>query len=79
MARRTLKDFELETVASPNPYTSLDRQRSDRLREQLVEEIRALEAQLHAHQESDEPVDFSMRQTCREMIHSRQQMFRKLL
>ena len=78
MARNTIKDLELENLAGPNPYTGLDRQSSERLREQLIAEIHALEDQLAALQDGGDRVDFSMQQTCREMIHSRQQMFRKL-
>ena len=48
------------------------------LRDQLLSEIQALEGQLSALQDSGEAVDFSMQQTCREMIHSRQQLYLKL-
>ncbi len=65
-----------------NPPTSLDNpldpQRSTQLREKLVAEIQALEEQLSALQASGDAVDFSMEQTCREMIHSRQQLYLEL-
>ena len=41
-------------------------------------EIQALEAQLAALEESSDAIDFSMQQTCREMIHSRQQLYLEL-
>ncbi|MEP5764060.1 MAG: hypothetical protein ABJ308_05685 [Halieaceae bacterium] len=56
----------------------LDWSRSTRLREQLVEEIQALEEQLASLQDCEGEVDFSQQQTCREMIHSRQQLFLQL-
>jgi hypothetical protein len=41
-------------------------------------EIQALEEQLAQLEESKSEIDFSLRQTCREMIHSRQQLFLQL-
>jgi hypothetical protein len=57
---------------------SLDWCRSARLREQLLTEIQALDERLSALQECEAGMDYSMRQTCREMIHSRQQLFLQL-
>ena len=56
----------------------LDRAISTRLRQRLVAEIQQLEAELAALQECEDAIDLSMQQTCREMIHSRQQLFLKL-
>ena len=67
-------DREREGSSSP----ALDRAGSARLRERLVAEIQQLRAELSALQASDDAVDFSMQQTCREMIHARQQLFLKL-
>ena len=52
--------------------------RSAELREQLVAEIHALEEKLAELEEREAQIDFSLRQTCREMIHSRQQLFLQL-
>ncbi len=60
---------------SDNP---LDWCRSAQLRDQLMAEIRALEEQMTALEQSTAEIDFSLRQTCREMIHSRQQLFLQL-
>ncbi len=69
-------DLEKDFVASvDNP---LDPCRSTRLREQLLVEIQALEQKLADLQDDGANVDFSMQQTCREMIHSRQQLYLKL-
>jgi hypothetical protein len=56
----------------------LDWCRSARLREQLLTEIHALEERLSALQDCEAEFDYSMRQTCREMIHSRQQFYLQL-
>ena len=63
---------------SSGTHPPLDQACTRRLREQLVAEIQQLEAELAALQERGEKVEFSLQQTCREMIHSRQQLFLKL-
>ena len=60
---------------SDNP---LDWCRSAQRRDQLIAEIQALEEQLAKLEESEPEIDFSLRQTCKEMIHSRQQLFLQL-
>jgi hypothetical protein len=54
---------------------SLDWCRCARMREQLFAEIHALEERLSALQDCEAEIDYSLRQTCREMIHSRRQLF----
>ena len=56
----------------------LDFCRSARLRDKLMAEIHALEERLATIEESEAGIDFSLRQTCREMIHSRQQLYLQL-
>ena len=57
----------------------LDWCRSAKLREQLVAEIQALEQRLAAISEEHEAgIDYSLQQTCKEMIHSRQQLYLQL-
>ncbi len=56
----------------------LDWCRSARVRDQLLAEIHALEERLAALQDSEAEIDYSLRQTCREMIHSRQQFYLQL-
>lgn len=48
------------------------------VREQLLTEIGALDKQLEALRSLDGCPDFSLQQTCLEMIHSRQVLFRRL-
>jgi hypothetical protein len=76
----------------PHSYDKLELHKSDcgdtghaldwchcaRLRERLLTEIHALEERLSALQNCEAEIDHSMRQTCREMIHSRQQLFLQL-
>jgi len=49
-----------------------------RLREQLISEIHCLDEQLSRLQEAERAIDFSLQQTCREMIQSRQRLFEKI-
>ena len=78
MADHILKCLNLDRDADPRASVGLDRAGSARLREQLVEEISLLDAKLGALQEQGAHLDVSMQQTCREMIHSRQQLFLRL-
>lgn len=68
----------LEAERDSNPHPPMDRASSNRLQDQLISEIQALEVELSALQDGSREMDFSRQQTCREMIHSRQQMFLKL-
>ena len=70
--------LELEKDVAHQVDSPLDSRRCTRLRDQLLAEIQTLEEQLSALQDSGDTVDFSMQQTCREMIHSRQQLYLKL-
>lgn len=72
------KILELHKCDRHESDTPLDWCRSAQLRDQLVSEIRALEEQMTSLEESKSEIDFSLRQTCREMIHSRQQLFLQL-
>jgi len=78
MAENNFRCLELEKDASSKAAHPLDRSRCHHLKAQLLHEIQALEEQLMLLRSSSEDTDFSMQQTCREMIHSRQQMFRQL-
>ncbi len=78
MADNNYTCLNLEKDLATSLDNPLDPQRSTQLREKLVAEIQALEEQLSALQASGEAIDFSMEQTCREMIHSRQQLYLEL-
>lgn len=78
MADNNYSCLDLEKDFASSADNPLDRQRSTRLRERLLTEIQALEQRLALLQDSEESIDFSMQQTCREMIHSRQQLYLKL-
>ena len=49
-----------------------------RLRERLFLEICALDRQCELYEQVDGKIDFSLQQTCREMIHSRRALYRQL-
>jgi hypothetical protein len=51
---------------------------SARLRGQLIDEIHSLDEQLARLQAAEKEIDFSLQQTCREMIQSRQRLFEKI-
>ena len=78
MADNNYTCLNLEKDVASSLDNPLDPQRSIQLREKLVAEIQALEEQLSALQDSGDAIDFSMQQTCREMIHSRQQLYLEL-
>jgi hypothetical protein len=78
MADNNYTCLELEKDFVPSAHNPLDACRCARLREQLVAEIEALQRKLAALQDSDQAFDFSLQQTCREMIHSRQQLYLRL-
>lgn len=65
-------------MARPNHAFSANLKGTEQLREKLVGEITRFERQLDALKSSDEPVDFSMMQTYKELIHSRREMLGQL-
>ena len=65
-------------MTRPNHAFSANLKGTEQLREKLVGEITRFERQLDALKSSDEPVDFSMMQTYKELIHSRRQMLGQL-
>ena len=78
MAENHFRCLELEKDSGAVAAKPLDPSRCHHLKEQLLHEIQALEEQLLLLKQSADSIDFSMQQTCREMIHSRQRLFRKL-
>jgi len=51
---------------------------TDKLREQLIGEITRFERQLANLKGADEPVDFSLIQTYKELIHARRELLNRL-
>ncbi len=72
---KPLKPHQCDCSGDDHP---LDWCQSAQLREQLLEEIQALDQKLEALQQAGREIDFSLVQTCREMIQSRQRMFEKI-
>ncbi|MAN52952.1 MULTISPECIES: hypothetical protein [Marinimicrobium] len=65
-------------MTRPNHAFSASLKGTEQLREKLIGEITRFERQLDALKASDEPVDFSMMQTYKELIHSRRDMLAQL-
>lgn len=76
MADNNYSCLDLEKDFASSVDNPLDTRRCTRLREQLLAEIQSLEEKLADLQ--GDSFDFSLQQTCREMIHSRQQLYLKL-
>jgi len=51
---------------------------TDKLREQLINEITRFERQLANLKGADQPVDFSLIQTYKELIHARKELLDRL-
>ena len=76
MADNNYSCLDLEKDFASSVGNPLDRRHCARIREQLLAEIQSLEERLADLQ--GDSVDFSLQQTCREMIHSRQQLYLQL-
>lgn len=69
---------QFQRCAPLGEETDLDWCAGSRLRDQLIGEVRQLEYRLQRLFDQGGPPDFSLQQTCREMIHSRRMMIRRL-
>lgn len=80
MAQSTIPSLQLYRDSESNSErpSALDQSSSTHLREQLLSEICRLDQRRSELELVDGKVDFSMQQTCKEMIHSRQVLFRSL-
>ncbi len=58
--------------------TGVSLQHTELIKEQLLQELVTLESRMDAIKSAGRPLDFCALQTCREMIHSRRQLFRQL-
>ncbi len=65
-------------MTRPNHAFSARLKGTEQLREKLLGEITRFERQLSALKSSEGPVDFSMMQTYKELIHSRREMLGQL-
>ncbi len=70
--------IQFDRCAPLGEEATLDWCASSRLRDRLIEEVRTLERELDALIAPAGAPDFSMQQTCREMIHERQALIRQL-
>lgn len=74
MPASNYNDLDLHRSDFRDANNPLDWCRSTRLRDKLMTEIRTLEERLAALDAGAAVLDYSLRQTCREMIHARRQM-----
>jgi hypothetical protein len=75
---QSFSSLELHKNDCPDNDEAMDWCRATQLREQLLGELRELERQLARLQAIDGCPDFSLQQSCRQMILARQALFRRL-
>ena len=78
MQQRQTSPARFERCAPLGEETVVDGCAGSRLRDQLIGEVRLLENRLQRLTRQSGSPDFSLQQTCREMIHRRRMMIRRL-
>lgn len=78
MSDRPISNLQLYGAHGPEIGASLNWPDATALRERLLLEICALDRQREQLEQIDGKMDFSLQQTCREMIHSRRALYRQL-
>ncbi len=78
MYQRQTSPAQFQRCAPLGEKTELDWCAGSRFRDQLIGEVRMLERRLYCLAYQPGTPDFSMQQTCREMIHGRRMMIRRL-
>jgi hypothetical protein len=78
MSGKLFSHLPLYSAQCPAEDQSLSWSGTTELREQLLSEISALARQSEELEQVDGRIDFSLQQTCREMIHARKALYRAL-
>ncbi|MEH6593179.1 MAG: hypothetical protein V7746_23110 [Halioglobus sp.] len=78
MSEKSFSRLSLYGAECPVSGQPLNWSGTTQLRERLLNEICALDRQCDLLEQIDGKIDFSLQQTCREMIHSRQVLYRQL-
>ena len=78
MFEKSFSQLHLYGAQYPEAGQSLNWPDTTALRERLLQEISALDRQRDRLAQIDGRIDFSLQQTCREMIHARQVLYRQL-
>ena len=78
MSEKSFSQLQLYGADCPLMGQALNWPDTTALRERLLLEISALERQREQREQIDGKMDFSLQQTCKEMIHSRQMLYRQL-
>ena len=78
MSDKSFSHLQLYGARCPETGQSLYWDDATALRERLLREISALSDQREQLEQVDGKMNFSLQQTCKEMIHSRQILYRQL-
>ncbi len=78
MSEKSFSQLQLYGADCPVTGQALNWSGTTELRERLLLEISALDRQRERREQVDGKMDFSLQQTCREMIHARQMLYRQL-
>ena len=78
MSDKPFSSLHLYGADAPESAYALNWSDATTLRETLLREIATLERQREQLEQVDGKMNFCLQQTCREMIHSRQNLFRRL-
>jgi hypothetical protein len=78
MSEKSFSHLHLYGAQYPVIGQSLNWSDTAALRDRLLQEISALDRQRDRLEQVDGRIDFSLQQTCREMIHARQVLYRQL-
>lgn len=78
MSEKSFSPLRLYGSDCPLMGQTLNWPNTSALRERLLLEISALERQREEKEQVDGKMDFSLQQTCKEMIHARQMLYRQL-
>jgi hypothetical protein len=78
MSDNAFSQLHLYGGQCPEVGQSLNWSDATALRERLLQDISTLDRQREELEQIDGKINFSLQQTCREMIHSRQVLYRQL-
>jgi hypothetical protein len=78
MSTSSFSHLKLYGAATTDTGPSLNWRDTSELRQSLLQDISTLDRQRELLEQVDGKIDFSLQQTCREMIHSRQRLYCQL-
>jgi hypothetical protein len=78
MSENSFSRLHLYGANCPEAGPALNWSDTNALRQHLLQDISTLDRQRELLEQVDGKIDFSLQQTCREMIHSRQRLYCQL-